>query len=127
MREQVSRLVRMLGRSLAVLYFEVGCDARDVEFVFGGVPTRSRTIGADDGDQEVKDADEDKGIAGFEQEDEATLPMPVKEQQHEEEPEENIFTLFNEDVAIWLLDFNQVRVLPDLANLSATNPENRVE
>ena len=31
----VDKAVKMLARALAVLHFEVGCDARDVEFVFG--------------------------------------------------------------------------------------------
>lgn len=66
--EQLERVIRLIAKALAIMHWVVGCDARDVEFVFGGLPA---------------DSDDAGGVG-------------------------NVFELFGEKAALWLLDFNQV-------------------
>ena len=69
--EQLERVIRLIAKALAIMHWVVGCDARDVEFVFGGLPA---------------DSDDAGGVG-------------------------NVFELFGEKVALWLLDFNQVSAI----------------
>ena len=69
--EQLERVIRLIAKALTILHWVVGCDARDVEFVFGGLPA---------------DSDDAGGVG-------------------------NVFELFGEKVALWLLDFNQVSAI----------------
>lgn len=88
--EQTKKAVKMLGTALAVMHFGVGCDGRDVEFVFGSKPQSTRK---QEGEMENETSDKageaDKG-------------------------KENVFNIFGEEVSMWLLDFNQCRPLPCL-------------
>ena len=97
--EQVDKAVRMLGTALAVLHFGVGCDARDVEFVLGANPN-----------SRLKEEEE-----------------TAKEEEGNGKRDGNVFRMFGEKMSIWLLDFNQVRRLPQLPfsvhQEEATGPE----
>ena len=90
-KEQVDKLNRMLARSLAAMNFQAGCDAKDVEFVLGGLPT----------------------IGVFETE---TPGLTAEERQ----AEGNMFEIFDEKVCLWLLDFNQVNGRSNLTDPAAT-------
>lgn len=168
--EQVEKAVKMLGNALAVLHFGVGCDGRDVEFVFGARPKDSDIRGRrrqrdtevekekekNEVNEKEKSKDKDHDVAnekrdemqgeegdemGFDMgyqkgheigykkgyDDGAKTKEDVIEEVEDELEEEemgnqgmwqnevgeNVFTLFGEEVSMFLLDFHQVRALPE--------------
>ncbi|KAK5940459.1 hypothetical protein PMZ80_006874 [Knufia obscura] len=75
-----------MGRTLAVLHWECGVDARDVEFVLGGRP--------------ASEPSRESGSASFQSE--AAVDAGA------ESEAKDVYNLPHRSVHLWLLDFNQV-------------------
>ncbi|KAK5951028.1 hypothetical protein OHC33_007781 [Knufia fluminis] len=88
-------VIKSMAAAMATLHWEVGCDGRDCEFVFGGGqptsdPTRSSAHSSDDADSKAN-GDSKRGKS---------------------KSKSRTFKLFGQhEVQMWLLDFNQVSAI----------------